>query len=77
LGRQYTKILGDGVVRVCLALELGVEEPVLRSMAGKVAPEELEKFKKALEQRMEESFPIQTQLLSHREELVFDSEYMI
>ena len=62
LGRQYKKQIQDDVVRLCLSLELGVEEPVLRSIAGTTGTEELLKLKKALEGRLAESMPFQTQL---------------
>ena len=41
LGRRYRKELEDNVVRLGLALELGVSEPVLRSLAGVAAAEDL------------------------------------
>ena len=44
LGRQYRKQIQDDVVRLCLALELGVEEPTLRSIVEKAGPEDLLKF---------------------------------
>ena len=62
LGKQYAADLQNDVVRLCLALELGVAEPVLRSIV-KVAPaEDLLKMREALQQRLEESLPMQTQL---------------
>ena len=62
LGVLYEKLLQDEVVRLCLALEMGVEEPVLRSIVGKVGAEELMKLKSALEGRLRECMPMQTQL---------------
>ena len=62
LGIVYEKLLQDEVVRLCLALEMGVEEPVLRSIVGKVGAEELMKLKAALEGRLRECMPMQTQL---------------
>ena len=62
LGRQYRKQMQDDVVRVCLSLGLGVEEPVLRSIAQTIGTGELMKLKEALENRLAESLPIQTQL---------------
>ena len=62
LGLAYQKQLQDEVVRLCLTLELGVEEPVLRSLAAKAAPEELVKLKAALERRLGEWLPVQPQL---------------
>ena len=40
LGRQYEKELQDSVVRLGLSLELGVPEPVLRSVAKTAAAED-------------------------------------
>ena len=62
LGKAYEKQLQDEVVRLCLVLELGVTEPVLRSITEKVGAEELMKLKSALEKRMEESLPVTRQL---------------
>lgn len=62
LGRQYQAVLGDEVIRLCLALELGIEEPVLRSIVGKVSAEDLMKMKAALQGRMEQMYPVKCQL---------------
>jgi hypothetical protein len=62
LGREYEKQMRDEVVRLCLVLDLGVAEPVLRSITEKVGAEELTKLKTALEHRMAESMPLQRQL---------------
>ena len=62
LGRQYAKQLQDDVVRLCLSLELGVAEPVLRSVFGAVTGENLLAVKTALEERLAESMPLMTQL---------------
>ncbi len=62
LGRQYQKELEDSVVRLCLALELGAEEPVLRGVVKNAGAEDLMKLKTALEARLAESLPLQTQL---------------
>ena len=64
LGRVYEKQLQDDVVRLCLVLDLGVEEPVLRGLFSKAAPEELQKLKTALEERSCQWLPAQTQLPS-------------
>ena len=50
------------MVRLCLALELGAEEPVLRSIVSKVGAEELQRMKSALQERMEEMYPVKCQL---------------
>lgn len=62
LGQQYKRQIQDDVVRLCLSLELGVEEPVLRSVMQTAPAEDLMKLKGALEQRFTESLPVQTQL---------------
>lgn len=63
LGRRYRKDLEDGVVRLGLALELGVAEPVLRSLAQTAGAEELLALKEALQGRLDESLPMVSQLL--------------
>lgn len=62
LGRRYRKDLEDGVVRLGLALELGVSEPVLRSLAKTAAAEDLLALRDALQGRLDESLPVVTQL---------------
>ena len=62
LGVVYEKQLRSDVVRLCLSLELGVEEPVLRSLMEKAGAEDLMKMKSALEERLRESMPVVTQL---------------
>jgi len=62
LGQEYTTLLQKEVVRLCMSLGLGVEEPVLESLLKKAAVEELKTMKTALERKLEESFPIQRQL---------------
>ena len=64
LGQQYRKVLSDEVVRLCLALELGVEEPVLRGVLSKADPVELTKLKAALQERVEQMYPVRCQLPS-------------
>lgn len=63
LGRRYRKDLEDCVVRLGLALELGVSEPVLRSLAQTAGAEELLALKEALQGRLVESLPMVSQLL--------------
>lgn len=62
LGRRYAQELQDQVVRLSLALELGVEEPVLRSLVSTAGTQELLKLKEALDARLSESLPVVTQL---------------
>ena len=50
------------MVRLCLVLELGAEEPVLRSIMEKAAAEDLGKLKEALQKRYAECMPMESQL---------------
>ncbi|MBQ2927665.1 MAG: hypothetical protein IJD98_03725 [Oscillospiraceae bacterium] len=63
LGKRYQKELEDSVVRLGLALELGVAEPVLRNLVKSAAAEDLLALKTALEGRLEEMLPVTTQLM--------------
>ena len=62
LGKQYEQELRGEVVRLCLSLDLGVEEPVLRSVMERASAGDLQKLKAALTERMRELMPLQTQL---------------
>ena len=62
LGERYEKQLRDDVVRLCLSLDLGATEPVLRSVVEKAAAEDLLKLKDALEGKMQQFLPMLTQL---------------
>ena len=62
LGRVYHRELEQEVVRLCLALDLGAEEPVLRSIMAVAGAEDLQKLKTALQERFELMYPPQTQL---------------
>ena len=62
LGQRYEQELQDHVVRLCLSLDLGVEEPVLRSVMKKAPAEELIKLRDSLEKKMAEFMPAQPQL---------------
>lgn len=62
LGKLYEKQLHDDVVRLCLTLDLGAAEPVLRSVVEKAAAEDLLQLKAALEGKMRQLLPVQTQL---------------
>lgn len=62
LGRQYRRELEDGVVRLCLALELGADRDVLLGVVKNAGAEDLQKLKAALEKRLAESLPVQSQL---------------
>ena len=50
-------------MRLGLALELGVSEPVLRSLARTAGAEDLLALKEALEARLNEMLPVTTQLM--------------
>ena len=52
----------DNVVRLGLALELGVSESVLRNLAKTAAAEDLLELKAAMQARLDESLPLVTQL---------------
>ena len=62
LGRQYEKQLQDEVVRLCLSLDLGAEETVLRGIVEKAGAADLQKLKAALSERMRLLQPVVTQL---------------
>jgi len=78
LGKQYRKELEDNVVRLCLALDLGAEEPVYRGVVKLAAAEDLMKLRCALQTRLEESMPMQTQLgASFENKETLESGFMI
>lgn len=77
LGKQYEKQLQDEVVRLFLALDMGIEEPVARAIAKKIGPEELQKLKTALENRVAEYLPLQTQLFGRNQENGVESGFLI
>jgi hypothetical protein len=77
LGKTYEKLLQDEVVRLCLVLELGVAEPVLRAITEKVGAQELMQLKTALENRVAESLPVTKQLAGGWKEDGLESGYMI
>jgi len=62
LGKRYQKELEDSIVRLGLALELGVDSDVLRSIAATAKAEDLLKLRKGLEDRLGEMMPVVTQL---------------
>ena len=62
LGRRYQKELEDSIVRLGLALELGVAEPVLRSLAKTAAAEDLLAVKTAWEDKLDQMLPVCMQL---------------
>ncbi len=62
LGKEYEKQLQKEVVRLFLSLDMGMEEPILRSVMQKASSDELQHIRAALEQRAAEYLPMQTQL---------------
>ena len=62
LGHQYRKELEEDVVRLCLALELGADREMFLGIAKTAAAEDLQKLRTALDERLAESLPMQTQL---------------
>ena len=77
LGKKYEKQLQDEVVRLFLGLDMGMDEPVLRSISQKISAEELLHLKEALEARMAEYFPVQTQLHSRNTKAELENGFMI
>lgn len=77
LGKQYEKQLRDEVVRLFMSLDMGMEEPVLRSITKKVSAEELLHLKGALEERAAEYLPLQSQLFSHKDKQDLESGFLI
>ena len=62
LGQLYEQELRNEVVRLCMVLDLGATETVLRSVMEKAGSEDLRKLKAALEERARMLMPMQTQL---------------
>ena len=78
LGKLYEKQLRDDVVRLCLTLDLGAAEPVLRGVVDKAAAEDLMQLKDALESRVREMMPGKSQLPGTREnENAVESGFLI
>ena len=77
LGMQYQKLLCDEVVRLCLSLNLGIAEPVLRAVVQKASAEELMQFKAALTSRVEQMYPVKCQLLNAAGEGEVESGFLI
>lgn len=78
LGKRYQKELEDSIVRLGLALELGVAEPVLRNIAKTAAAEDLLALKAAWEERINEMMPVTTQLVGKiRKQEEMESGFLI
>ena len=76
LGKLYEKQVRDDVVRLCLVLDLGAEEPVLRSVMEKAAAEDLMKLRSALQERYNACMPAEGQLAGSVK-VEFDGDFMI
>ncbi len=78
LGKAYEQELKDTVVRQLLCLDLGVEEPVLRSLAGSAGADQLLALKEALEEKLRSVMPLQTQLPTlGKQDEPFESGFLI
>ena len=78
LGRVYEKQLRDQAVRLCLSLDIGVEEPVLRALTEKAGAQDLEALCRALEGRLRQMLPGQPQLpVPGREDTSLESGFLI
>ena len=77
LGEIYEKQLRDDVVRLCLVLDLGAEEPVLRSVMEKAAAEDLIKLKEALQKRYCACMPAEGQLAAGNMRAEIDGDFLI
>ena len=77
LGQEYAGQMADEVVKLCLALELGVEEKVLRTVAKKLSSEELKVMRKALEERADRKYPARVQLFGGEKAEEWDAGYLI
>lgn len=77
LGQEYEKTLANEVVRLCLALELEMEEGFLRKAVEMIPAEELKQLQKALERKLEKVYPVRTQLGLSRGQDDWDSAFLI
>lgn len=77
LGQEYEKMLANEVVRLCLALELEMEEVFLRKAVEMIPTEELKLLQKALERKMQKVYPVRTQLGLSRGQEDWDSAFLI
>ena len=72
LGRKYLEQLRSEVLRLGGICEKGVEEPIRRSIAGKLTGEELEALRDSYRKRLEDRFPLTVQLPRHTEQAEMD-----
>ncbi len=62
LGQRYAAELQEEVVRLCMTLQLGFTEPVLRGVMARAETEDLLQMRQALRRRLEQTLPVQPQL---------------
>ena len=62
LGRRFREQVQKEVLRLCLTLDVGLEEKTLRAAAEKLETEDLESLRKALEEKAARRLPLRTQL---------------
>lgn len=77
LGRRYQKELEDSVVRLGLALELGVKADVLKRLAQSAGSEDLLALQAALEERLQQTLPVVTQLGNLGKEEAMENGFLI
>ena len=77
LGKRYRCEMEDSIVRLGLSLELGVTEPVLRSIAQTAKAEDLLELKAAWETRLAEMMPVTCQLSGSRKTEIVESGFLI
>ncbi|MBR2048234.1 MAG: hypothetical protein IJ960_06510 [Oscillospiraceae bacterium] len=77
LGQEYAGLLADQTVRLCLALELGLEEKLLRQMTGKLGTAELKALCRALSEKADRKFPARVQIAASEEAGDWDTGYLI
>lgn len=78
LGQQYRKELEHEVVRLCLALDLGAEEPVLRGVVKTAGHEDLMALREALKTRTAQMYPGFSQLAgAQMQEDTIESGFLI
>ena len=78
LGQQYRRELEHEVVRLCLALDLGAEEPVLRGVVKTAGHEDLMALREALKTRAAQMYPGFSQLAgAQMQEDTIESGFLI
>ena len=71
-------VMVGSVVRLCLSLELGAAEPVLQGIVSKASAEDLMALRTALQGRLDEMLPMQTQLGQvHSDRQTVDKGFLI